>query len=164
QAAGLARPHHGRACAGHAARAHPPRPQHAQSHHVSRFLRVGAGARALLSGSVGRALHAHPCRQRSRREAPAGRTSRGPAREGISRVYEPLVVSPASRRCARRLSAVRDPRLPRPVPPPSPPEPSGENEPPGVPGFRTWRGIYLFVFGWFVLVVALLALFSRFFS
>ena len=48
--------------------------------------------------------------------------------------------------------------------PPSPPEPSGENEPPGVPGFRTWRGIYLFVFGWFVLVVALLALFSRFFS
>ena len=46
----------------------------------------------------------------------------------------------------------------------SPPEPSGENEPPGVPGFHTWRGIYLFVFGWFVLVVALLALFSRFFS
>ena len=47
-------------------------------------------------------------------------------------------------------------------PPPS--ETPAEHEPPGVPGFRTWRGVYLFVFGWFVLVVALLAVFSRFFS
>ena len=37
-------------------------------------------------------------------------------------------------------------------------------EAPGVPGFRTWRGLYLFVFGWFVLVVVLLAAFTRFFS
>ena len=35
---------------------------------------------------------------------------------------------------------------------------------PGVPGFRTWRGVYWFVFLWFVLVVALLALFSRWFA
>ena len=37
-------------------------------------------------------------------------------------------------------------------------------EPPDVPGFRTWRGVYLFVFGWFVLVVVLLTLFTRIFS
>jgi len=38
------------------------------------------------------------------------------------------------------------------------------DESPGVPGFRTWRGIYLFVFVSFVLVVVLLALFSRVFA
>lgn len=38
------------------------------------------------------------------------------------------------------------------------------DESPGVPGFRTWRGIYLFVFVSFVLVVVLLALFSRAFA
>jgi len=31
----------------------------------------------------------------------------------------------------------------------------------GVPGLRTWRGVYLFVIGAFVVVVALLALFTR---
>jgi hypothetical protein len=46
----------------------------------------------------------------------------------------------------------------------SPPEPGTSDESPGVPGFRTWRGVYLFVFLWFVLVVALLAMFSRCFS
>ena len=43
-------------------------------------------------------------------------------------------------------------------------EPSDHDESPGVPGFRTWRGVYLFVFGWFVLVVVLLAIFSRVFA
>ena len=33
-------------------------------------------------------------------------------------------------------------------------------EPPDVLGFRTWRGVYLFVLGWFVLVLILLTLFS----
>jgi hypothetical protein len=33
-------------------------------------------------------------------------------------------------------------------------------EPPDVPGFPTWRAVYLFVFGWFVLVVILLTLFT----
>jgi hypothetical protein len=47
--------------------------------------------------------------------------------------------------------------------PPSP-EHSTADEPPGVPGFRTWRGIYLFVIGCFVLVVILLALFSLYFA
>lgn len=46
----------------------------------------------------------------------------------------------------------------------STPESPAENEPPGIPGFPTWRGVYLFVLGWFVLVVVLLAVFSRFFS
>jgi len=42
-------------------------------------------------------------------------------------------------------------------------EPS-EAEPPDVPGFRTWRGVYLFVFGWFVLVVILLTVLTVMFS
>ena len=44
------------------------------------------------------------------------------------------------------------------------PEESSEVEPPDVPGFRTWRGVYLFVFGWFVLVVVLLTVFTAIFS
>ena len=41
---------------------------------------------------------------------------------------------------------------------------SQSDESPGVPGFRTWRGVYLFVFGVFVAVVALLAVFSSWYS
>jgi hypothetical protein len=47
---------------------------------------------------------------------------------------------------------------------PPPPDQRSDAELPGLPGFRTWRGIYLFVLGWFVLVVILLACFSRIFS
>ena len=36
-----------------------------------------------------------------------------------------------------------------------------KEESPGVPGFRTWRGVYLFVFAAFVLVVIGLAILSR---
>ncbi len=43
------------------------------------------------------------------------------------------------------------------------PDPT-DHESPGVPGFRTWRGVYLFVFGCFVLVVVLLAIFTRVFA
>lgn len=39
----------------------------------------------------------------------------------------------------------------------SPPEETN----PGVPFFRTWRGVYVFVLVAFVAVVALLAVFSR---
>lgn len=49
------------------------------------------------------------------------------------------------------------------TPAPRPDEPS-ETGPPDVPGFHTWRGIYLFVFGWFVLVVILLAVFTGIFA
>jgi hypothetical protein len=45
-----------------------------------------------------------------------------------------------------------------------PPDPTPENDPPGVPGLRTWRGVYLFVFAWFVVVVILLAIFTRAFA
>jgi hypothetical protein len=48
--------------------------------------------------------------------------------------------------------------------PPTPLDRPPLDEPPGVPGFRTWRGVYLFVFGWFVLVVILLAIFTRAFA
>ena len=44
--------------------------------------------------------------------------------------------------------------------PPSPHRPPAD-EPPEVPGFRSWRGVYLFVFGIYVLVVVLLAVFTR---
>jgi hypothetical protein len=36
-----------------------------------------------------------------------------------------------------------------------------DDESPGVPGFRTWRGVYVLVFGVFVLVVIGLAILSR---
>ena len=47
---------------------------------------------------------------------------------------------------------------------PPPPDQRSDAELPGLPGIRTWRGVYLFVLGWFVLVVILLASFSRIFS
>lgn len=40
-------------------------------------------------------------------------------------------------------------------------DPIVDEETPGVPGFRTWRGVYWFVFGCFGLVVLLLSLFTR---
>lgn len=36
-----------------------------------------------------------------------------------------------------------------------------DEESPGVPGFRTWRGVYLFVFVAFVVVVIALAILSH---
>ena len=47
---------------------------------------------------------------------------------------------------------------------PAPPDHPADDESPGVPGFRTWRGVYVFVFGCFVLVVILLAIFTRAFA
>ena len=44
------------------------------------------------------------------------------------------------------------------------PDERADSESPDVPGFRTWRGLYLFVFGWFVLVLALLTAFTTIFS
>jgi len=43
-------------------------------------------------------------------------------------------------------------------------EAGADGEPPDLPGFRTWRGVYLFVFGWFAVLVMLLAAFTRIFS
>jgi hypothetical protein len=43
-------------------------------------------------------------------------------------------------------------------------DPSPEDAPPGVPGFRTWRSVYIFVFLFFVLCVVLLALLARAFA
>jgi hypothetical protein len=39
-----------------------------------------------------------------------------------------------------------------------------ENENPGLPGLRTWRGVYVFVLACFALYLVLLALLSRMFS
>jgi len=49
-------------------------------------------------------------------------------------------------------------------PPPPAAAPAPPDEPPGVPGFHTWRGVYWFVAGCFVAVVALLAAFTQVFS
>jgi hypothetical protein len=35
---------------------------------------------------------------------------------------------------------------------------------PGVPGFRTWRGVYVFVFVSFLVVVAALTAFTHYFA
>lgn len=40
-------------------------------------------------------------------------------------------------------------------------KPAPDDDSPGVPGFRTWRGIYVFVLASFALLVALLAWFTR---
>jgi len=45
-----------------------------------------------------------------------------------------------------------------------PPDHPPDDASPGVPGFRSWRGVYWFVFFWFLLGVALLAIFSRVFA
>lgn len=42
--------------------------------------------------------------------------------------------------------------------------PEPDDEKPGLPGFRTWRGVYLFVVLCFIAVVAALTAFSRHFG
>lgn len=49
--------------------------------------------------------------------------------------------------------------------PPAPkPVEATEPDAPGVPGFHTWRGVYLFVFGCFLAFVAALTIFAHFFA
>ena len=45
-----------------------------------------------------------------------------------------------------------------------PPAAANDDATPGVPGFRTWRGVYGFVFVAFIAVVIALTLFSRVFA
>jgi hypothetical protein len=47
---------------------------------------------------------------------------------------------------------------------PPPPPPDANEDDPDVPFFRTWRGVYLFVFAVFVVVVVTLTVFSRVFA
>lgn len=42
--------------------------------------------------------------------------------------------------------------------------PDDSDQPPAVPGFRTWRGVYVFVFGAFIVFVIALTIFSRFYA
>ena len=44
------------------------------------------------------------------------------------------------------------------------PDPQPDDEKPGVPFFRSWRGVYWFVLGAFVAVVTLLAIFTSAYS
>jgi hypothetical protein len=41
---------------------------------------------------------------------------------------------------------------------------STDNDSPGVPGFRRWRGVYLFVLGVFIAIVVALTVFTRYFA
>src|SRR5262245_8363800 len=123
---------------------------------------MGSGARSLLSRPVGRTVHRDPCVRRPRRNAPPRRPARGPAREGLRRRYEPGVVPATAGGSARSVSALRESRLGGQVIRPD--ERDDAAEPPSLPGFRTWRAVYLFVLGWFALVVALLTVFTRLFS
>ena len=66
--------------------------------------------------------------------------------------------------CARRVPAIRKPGFSWQMMSSQPPDRTPPEEPPGVPGFRSWPAVYLAVFGWFVLIVVLLALFTRAFS
>jgi hypothetical protein len=52
--------------------------------------------------------------------------------------------------------------VPRPARPPR--SSSDEEEAPGVPGFRTWRGVYWFVVVCFIAIVVALAVFTRVFA
>jgi hypothetical protein len=44
------------------------------------------------------------------------------------------------------------------------PASGADDEAPGVPGFRTWRGVYVFVFVTFIVAVLALAIFSRLYA
>ena len=46
----------------------------------------------------------------------------------------------------------------------NPTDPHRTDESPSLPGFHTWRGVYVFVFLVFVAVVVLLTLFTRYFA
>ena len=48
--------------------------------------------------------------------------------------------------------------------PSAPEKPSVPDDSPGLPGFRTWRGVYVFVLVVFAAVVIALTVFSRVFA
>lgn len=50
------------------------------------------------------------------------------------------------------------------APDPTSRPPSEEEATPGLPGFKTWRGVYVFVIGCFVAYVVLLTLFTHAYS
>src|SRR5262245_55143340 len=65
----------------------------------------------------------------------------------LLRLYRPDIFPAIAAGRSGRLSAVCKPDFAREM---NTPEPSGDNEPPGVPGFSTWRAVYIFVFIFFV--------------
>src|SRR5437899_10711352 len=109
---------------------------------------------------MGRALLGDPRLQRPRRDAAPGRLASGALRQRVLRLHEPGVVPSAPRRRARGVPAVRESRLLGQMTRASRTDERAEAEPPDLPGFRTWRGVYLFVFAWCVLVVARLTVFA----
>lgn len=53
---------------------------------------------------------------------------------------------------------------PAPEKTPAPAAAPADDDSPGLPGFRSWRGVYVLVFAVFLLVVAGLTVFSRIYS
>src|SRR5580700_9062015 len=120
---------------------------------------MGAGARAGLRERVGRRPPGPAPRVQRRRGAAAqGRPPRRPAREGVLRLYGALLLPAASRRRPRRLPAVREPGLAGKMTPPP------EDESTGLPGLRSWSGVYWGVVGVLAAWVAFLAVLTRVFS
>jgi hypothetical protein len=59
---------------------------------------------------------------------------------------------------------MKPPAAPKSTPPPGGGGDAPDSGDPGLPGFRTWRAVYLFVLGCFVVYVGLLAWFTQLFS
>src|SRR5207245_1167925 len=140
-------------------RARSSRAQHAKQNHRRGFRRLGAGTRNLFSKPMGRTFHADSRLRRSRRRTQIRLTAHRAIRQRLFRLYRPGLFPRIARRRAGCVSFVRELGF------------AGEmkssdshEESPGVPGFKTWRGVYFFVFGWFALVVILLAIFTRYFA
>ncbi len=84
---------------------------------------------------------------------------------------EPRPADPRAPSAPPLSSPARPPASPPPAPPPPsrPPDSAdtdsaSDDDHPGVPGFRTWRGVYVFVFAVFVAVVLALTWFARAFA
>ncbi len=126
---------------------------------------------AYFASQLGRAKLCRAARdERSRREAARQQPAHREGRQRLLRLYEPLVFPPAPRRRARRLPAVCQSGFARKMkvsednaePPESPS--GGRDETTGLPGLRTWRDVYLFVFACFVLSVLLLLVLTMSYS
>src|SRR5258705_181100 len=112
---------------------------------------------------MGRTFHADSRVQRCGRVAAEGRAAGCAIWQRLFRLHWPRVFPGVACRCAGGLPPICEFNLTGQMNPPKH-EPATDDKSPGVPGFRTWRGVYWFVFGFFVQVVTLLAIFSRWFA
>src|SRR4051812_28603855 len=94
-------------------------------------------------------LHFDSFDERSRRSAAQEQPPHRATWQRPFRLHWPGVFPAVARRCARRVSVVCQFGFTREMNKSSA-ESISKDESPGVPGFKTWRGVYLFVFAFFV--------------